>query len=75
MQVDEMRGVDSLTMRAMKHAKEHGWIAAGDLIVLVHSLHDAVAGTTNVVNVIEARLDGVVSPTSARFNRSPRAPV
>ncbi|DBA01340.1 TPA: hypothetical protein N0F65_001579 [Lagenidium giganteum] len=67
LRVESMLGVDSLTIKAIAYAKEEGWIVNGDNIVLIHGLHDAVSGSTNVVKVIEANPMGFTSPTNFHF--------
>ncbi|RLN53808.1 hypothetical protein BBJ28_00008232 [Nothophytophthora sp. Chile5] len=67
LRVESMVGVESLTLKAISYGKELGWIANGDVIVLVHGLHDAVAGSSNVVKVIEANMQGYTSPTNFHF--------
>lgn len=62
-----MLGIDSLIVKAIAYGKEQGWIANGDALVLIHGLHDAVAGATNVVKVIEANAGGYSSPTNFHF--------
>jgi hypothetical protein len=74
LRVESMIGVEGLTVRAITYAQEKGWITHGDLVVLVHGMHDAVSGSTNVVRVVEASLHGFASPTSMHFNTPPLPP-
>lgn len=71
LRVESMIGVESLTVRAITYAQEKGWISHGDLIVLVHGMRDAVSGSTNIVRVVEASLNGFASPTNLFFNAPP----
>lgn len=74
LRVESMLGVESLTVRAITYAQEKGWLAHGDLVVLVHGMRDAVSGSTNVVRVVEASLHGFASPTSMQFAAPPLPP-
>ncbi len=67
LRVDTMVGTEGLTIKAITYAKHEGWITDGDNIVLIHGQHDAVAGSTNVVKVIEANASGFTSPTNFHF--------
>lgn len=67
MRVESMIGTESLVIKAISYSKEQGWIANGDMIVLIHGMTDAVSGSTNVVKVIEANAHGFKSPTNFHF--------
>uniref|UniRef100_K3WHF1 Pyruvate kinase n=1 Tax=Globisporangium ultimum (strain ATCC 200006 / CBS 805.95 / DAOM BR144) TaxID=431595 RepID=K3WHF1_GLOUD len=67
LRVESMLGTESLVIKAISYSKEEGWVANGDIIVLIHGMQDAVSGSTNVVKVIEANAHGFKSPTNFHF--------
>lgn len=47
-----MIGTDSILFRASDIGKANGWIKKGDAVVAIHGMHEARAGSTNMLKVL-----------------------
>lgn len=47
-----MIGTDSILYRATDIGKANGWIKTGDAVVAIHGMHEARAGSTNMLKVL-----------------------
>lgn len=48
-----MIGSDSILLRAAEIGKDKGWVKAGDYLVAIHGMLEAVSGSTNLMKVLQ----------------------